>query len=434
MLHKSKSWFLRKLFYAITPVHDWKIQPLRRRFYDSALRLFKRGNFREIIFLFKVSYLIFATCLFYPLGILISLSKYRILLVDLEQIGSLIYLDPLVKLNILGEKKYIYIIPVNPLSSTANTYAIDLYREHVIFARSFFAILCTLPFYYNKFCTHDSKAVECSYDSIRYEAFTRYGNEISDKPIPVIPQHDLSLAKKLITDICGERPIVTLHVRDAGFYKESRVSMRNADVRTYFKMVRYLVDIGYCVVRMGGPSSAELDERFDDLHPCFFDYAKSELRSEMLDVCLIAISDFFIATSSGLSSVTSILDVPLLYTNAVCAGDSLSFNNKDITLFKKYLRRETGKFVGMEQLFSRELGCNPPSTLLEHLGIEVVDNTSDELLDAAKEMIARLNQSDLPTPLNDSLLELRYSCPIARWNRGKFSESFLEVYLENMEK
>jgi putative glycosyltransferase (TIGR04372 family) len=185
----------------------------------------------------------------------------------------------------------------------------------------------------------------------------------------------------------ANRPIVCIHVRESGYwgrFGDRTHSTKNADIRTYIPALRMLTANGYQVVRLGDATMRPIPNiKF------VFDYARSECKSDYLDIYLLSHAAFLICTSSGPFAVASIFGTPLLATNWIPVH-TLPFSPNDLVLLKKLRNRVTRKQLTFSQLLDLDYGEYSYYNL-ERQNIEVVDNTPREITAAATEMVERLS-------------------------------------------
>ncbi len=186
-----------------------------------------------------------------------------------------------------------------------------------------------------------------------------------------------------------KRPIVCVHARESGYWGRTgdpTHSTKNADILSFIPAMRYLTDNGYQVVRLGDPTMKRLPEMAH-----VFDYAHSTERDDYVDLYLLKKSAFLLCTSSGPFTVASMFDTPVLATNWM-TPHILPFLPRDIILMKNFKRRDTGKPMSYEDTLALDYGEFGYYNL-QRKNVTFVDNTSDEILSATKEMIERLNGS-----------------------------------------
>lgn len=138
-----------------------------------------------------------------------------------------------------------------------------------------------------------------------------------------IPSEDIASGWQILEkfDLKPSDKIVCLHVRDS-YYLEKNMpgnnfsyhDYRDAEISTYKKSVSMLIDKGYKVVRIG----AETNQRLDLNSPNYLDFCLDGPNdySDFVEVMLLSLCEFFIATTSGPMSTAAIFDTPTLVVNS----------------------------------------------------------------------------------------------------------------------
>ncbi len=184
-------------------------------------------------------------------------------------------------------------------------------------------------------------------------------------------------------------PIVTLHVREPGYLPGLTYhSHRDADIQNYVPAIKYLMKEGFYVIRLGDKTMKPAKNpppQLKDLpfHPAYTDFA---------DPYFIATSEFYIGVASGPAALAQGFGVPSLILNAQPQPCIFAHEN-DLVVFKKYFSRKLGRNLTYEEILLSPISSFMKSELFEQAGIEVVQNSHDEILMVVKEMIARLNGS-----------------------------------------
>ena len=112
-------------------------------------------------------------------------------------------------------------------------------------------------------------------------------------------------------------PIVTVHVREAGYRSTAGLrqrswdDIRNARIESFFEAFGALVERGYTVVRLGDPTMTPVTMQG------VVDLATSPARNQWLDIWCTMRSEFLIGCDSGPSWLAVLLGVPVLTVNAV---------------------------------------------------------------------------------------------------------------------
>jgi putative glycosyltransferase (TIGR04372 family) len=183
-----------------------------------------------------------------------------------------------------------------------------------------------------------------------------------------------------------------LHVREAGSrkYHADLHNVLNADIFNYMPAIEEITRRGGWVIRMGDPSMKALPAAAN-----VFDYCQSEDRSDWMDIFLCASARFFIGTSSGPAYVPTDFGVPCVHTNWWPPAQR-PWHSRDIFIPKLYRKIDSGNVLTLSQSLREPFGyCNSIAYLKKTQGVEVLDNSSEDIRDATIEMLDRLeNKTD----------------------------------------
>jgi len=178
---------------------------------------------------------------------------------------------------------------------------------------------------------------------------------------------------------------VVLHVREAGFFDEdtpwSYNRYRNASIETYIDAIKEIANRGGWVVRIGDPSMAPL-VKMDRV----IDYALGDFRSKWMDLFLIAESRFYFGMPSGPSSVAVAYGVPTVGTNWFPLG-AWPFCKGDIFIHKLLRRKDNGQIMSISECMKPPFFIAMEPMFFEAQGVELVDNTPEEIRDTVVEML-----------------------------------------------
>jgi putative glycosyltransferase (TIGR04372 family) len=181
-------------------------------------------------------------------------------------------------------------------------------------------------------------------------------------------------------------PFVALHVRDGGYLKSARYNnFRTASIENYRPSIDHPVEQGYWVFRLGDASSVPLEHPHDRV----IDLPHSAEYDDVLDVYLIKHVHFLLACSSGPEGVARAFVTPILMVNAY-AQHLMILNARDLSLFKRYRDVGAGRYLSYREILDSGLSVPLTARSFEEAGIELQENTPDEILAAVEEMLARL--------------------------------------------
>lgn len=178
---------------------------------------------------------------------------------------------------------------------------------------------------------------------------------------------------------------VCLNIRDAAFFDEekgARHAYRNSDIDTYESAIKYLLSMGYWVIRMG----KKVEKPLNISHSKLIDYGTLSDRSDLLDIWFCKNCDFFISTGTGIDSVAAMFKKPILIVNLLPIAVMYSWINC-ITVPKKLFWSDGKELTLIEHLDNSFLKMHE----YKEKRINIVDLDPDEIKSAVQEMIARLN-------------------------------------------
>ncbi|MEG5053886.1 MULTISPECIES: tetratricopeptide repeat protein [unclassified Microcoleus] len=181
---------------------------------------------------------------------------------------------------------------------------------------------------------------------------------------------------------------VCLHVREPGYLSEAKnglASHRNADINTYWLAVQTIVEQGGWVIRMGNYSMTAIPPMEQVV-----DYANSDIRSDWMDVFLCAQCRFFLGTTSGLFHLSYVFGIPCALANFV-PMETRPLSSKDIFIPKLLWSLSEDRFLTFGEALAHPVGHCERSDIFASWGINIVDNTAEEIKDLVVEMLNRLD-------------------------------------------
>lgn len=355
-------------------------------------QLFKK-IFTKIL---KIILLVPGFILFFVLRISQRVFRLRVAIGDFERIGHYIHAELYLRKQKSGEydpREFLIIVS----NKTANK------QLHRIFQRRLFLVdnnlLCLMV-------TLVKSMTKKSPLWFQLPWVTRY-QEVLDSISPQISftGDEESKGKKLLADIGlnNNSPLVCFHVRDKAYlntvhnYRSPQEwayhDYRNCNVENFLPVAEYLASQGVYVLRMGHV----VEKSFVSKNDKVIDYA-NKFRSELGDIYCISKCKFFIATEGGLHSIAWMFNIPVAYTNSAPPAGLVGWRKDDVVIHKKLWDKSRKRFLTYREIV--ECGaCTWYHTELYHkAGLEIVENTPEEIMDLVKEMNARLDKTWVTTP------------------------------------
>jgi putative glycosyltransferase (TIGR04372 family) len=176
-------------------------------------------------------------------------------------------------------------------------------------------------------------------------------------------------------------PFVILHVRNSPALRTR--SANNADILTYIPAIKFLLNNGITVVRMGNSAMPNLKE-LEKSNTNFVDYAHSQYRSPSLDLYLWSHAKFSICTSSGPAWIPNEFGIPSLLTNAPHL--SMIYGISGFFIPHKYFDIKSNLRLNYETVVRSGFGSSWSET---GKGMRRERNTENEILQATIDMFEK---------------------------------------------
>ena len=184
-------------------------------------------------------------------------------------------------------------------------------------------------------------------------------------------------------------------------------SYRNSCVSAYEKGIQYLTEQGHYVIRMG----THVDDVLELDNSRYVEYENLGFRTELLDIYISSICRFFITTSTGLEVLPMYcFRKPMLFVN-LSQLDVLNhvclMNIQGVMISKKFRLISENRFLTLREILKMGVCCFWSTQQFIDTGIELVDNSPQEINDAVIEMELRLNNK-WESSREDDLLQEKF--------------------------
>jgi putative glycosyltransferase (TIGR04372 family) len=223
--------------------------------------------------------------------------------------------------------------------------------------------------------------------------------------------HEEVLGNRILEDlgVPSGAQFVCLSVRDSaytaqlGFGDLSYHDIRNADIDNYLMAADALTERGVYVIRMGKTVS----KCFDTPNQMIIDYALSSHRTDLMDVYLAQKCLFAMGTSNGFLALPLLFRRPYLETDLPTLGWIYSYSHSSLSLAKSFFDISSGQNLTLTEILKSPVAFSNRKDTFDASGIQLVDNTPEEIRDAAIEMFDRVNNS-ITYSMNDRLLQDKF--------------------------
>lgn len=188
---------------------------------------------------------------------------------------------------------------------------------------------------------------------------------------------------------------------------------RDCDINAYLPAAEQLAAQGIWALRMG----AAVKQPISSVNPHVIDYA-SKFRTDFADAYLMAHCKFFIGCTAGNFLLSSAFRVPCALANMTPLGH-VARSARDLFIPKTYRSAKKSRPLRFRDVIALGADLWLSAKQFELAEIEVIENSSEDILELAMEMDARL-KGTWQTQFEDDELQARFRSlfPVGHQNTG----------------
>jgi len=186
---------------------------------------------------------------------------------------------------------------------------------------------------------------------------------------------------------------IGLIARDSSYLKNvaptrdwSYHNYRDSNIENYLLAAEELSKRGHFVIRMG----SHVNKALKSNNTKIIDYATNGHRTDLLDIYIGAKCHFFISGNTGLDALPVIFRKPLILVNLLPLELVRGWLPNNLILFKKHWLKEEKRFMIFREIIESGAGKFLHAEEFDKQGIELIENTSEEIRDVVIEMDERL--------------------------------------------
>jgi putative glycosyltransferase (TIGR04372 family) len=293
-------------------------------------------------------------------------------------------------LTFTGNKKR-QIIFLGFQKNIANKYLLDTWKKSpgIIFTNKLMFIFNML----NKI--NQNSPFIISYKTELHPIFST--TSLAERNLQKIDDKENTLEKFLKTHNINS-PFVCINNRDNEYLKKNKMDdgnyheFRNFKIDTFSKTIDYLIEKNYFVIRIGEHKKNDINIE----NKKFIDLGSYE-NTKLLELILLERCFLYIGGNTGISAVSRLFRKPILLINYT------PFNIREMSAWsaysnyipKKLKNRSTKKLLTFKEMNNLKYDIHFQGNFFEENNIEVVDNSSDEILKATVEMESKLNNIEI---------------------------------------
>ncbi|MFC1570459.1 TIGR04372 family glycosyltransferase [Candidatus Omnitrophota bacterium] len=192
--------------------------------------------------------------------------------------------------------------------------------------------------------------------------------------------------------ISERAPFVCFHARTGDYLRKvlpggdwGYHDYRDSDINNYVMAAEELTNRGYFAVRMG----AHVKKKLNTGNRKVIDYATNE-RTDFLDMYLSAKCDFFICDTAGIYAVAELFRKPIAWVNYTTFEYVPSYGKDHLFIPKKLWLAEEHRFLTFREILESGVGRYMCTCEYKKDGIELIENTPEEIKALSVEMDERL--------------------------------------------
>jgi len=207
--------------------------------------------------------------------------------------------------------------------------------------------------------------------------------------------------------ISRDKQYICFHARDGAYLDSvgpadmdwSYHNFRDSDIENYILAAEKMVARGYYAVRMG----AKVKDKIDSKNPSIIDYATSDFRTDSNDIFLGSHCRFFLCSDCGVSVIPEMFRVPTVYVNWTLLLNISTWVLNGIFIFKKFYKKEDDRFLTFTEILTLDFGGQGTNKIFTKLGLELIENTPEEIMAVTIEMDERINGTWKASPEDNEL-------------------------------
>ena len=206
-----------------------------------------------------------------------------------------------------------------------------------------------------------------------------------NEPILTLDSEYLSTSERNLCELgvdLGD-PFVGIHIRES----ETANHLRSQPVVSYIEPIKYLIQKGFKVIRLGNPSMTKIPDLSG-----LIDLSR-HVHDKNLHAYVMAKAKFFISTTSGPGSIPMLFNVPTLHTNVTSLNKNVLLQNRGSIYLPKKIMNSNNQAMSYSQILQSPIGYSEKN-VSKKSKFKVLPNSSQEIIEGVKEMIKFVNTQD----------------------------------------
>jgi len=243
-----------------------------------------------------------------------------------------------------------------------------------------------------------------------YKNYNRHLKSLlsNSKPNLSFTPEEIQLGERYLNEIGipSEASFICFHNRDSAFletiqssYDWSYHNYRDSSIEEYLGAATEIIERGHYSVRIGSITK----EKINNSSPKLIDYANNEKRSDFLDIYLSLKCRFILCSDTGMSFPAEVFKRPLVYVNWTHILRLPVYALDGLIIFKKFFLKNENRFMSFSEMTSINFFVVDTTKFFSDQGLEIIENSSDEIRSVSIEMDERLNKTWINNPEDEEL-------------------------------
>ena len=150
---------------------------------------------------------------------------------------------------------------------------------------------------------------------------------------------------------------------------------RNMEIDDFIPMCKYLNQQGFFVVRMG----SDVKKKMSYSNPKFIDYSVSDIKSDFLDIYILANCYFNVSSVMGLDAIPFIFRKPILYLSSIPIGHFSTSSKRFLNVTLNHYDKLKKKNLSTTDIFKKGCGFLYSKKEFENRKIKLVSYKKNEI-------------------------------------------------------
>ncbi|BCS87527.1 TIGR04372 family glycosyltransferase [Pseudodesulfovibrio sediminis] len=191
-----------------------------------------------------------------------------------------------------------------------------------------------------------------------------------------------------------DRPFIPVLGRDYQYLLEhnphednTHYEFRNTDINTYIPALEHLAE-RFTVVRAGNIAQTRVDSQNRHI----IDYPFTGKVTPLMDIYLAGQCHFYITCGTGPDTLAAqCFRRPTLWVNLIPPSMLTNWGKHNLSIIKHYWSVPENRYLTLSEILGNDVLAMYNAHEMMDLGVKVIDNSPQEIMDAVKEMEQRLD-------------------------------------------